>query len=340
MENPRLKDVAQAAGVSVSSASYALRGSHQVSAATRQKVVAAAQRLGYRKNPMVAAWMQQVRKRQKSAYQGTIAFVHALHEQQDLSRNRTFAERAYAGVRARAQESGFRLEEFSLLKQTNSGRTLDRMLFHRGIEGIVIGPIQAKGASLNLDWSRYAPVAIGYTFSEAAVPRVSPNGFEGMKIVMENLHRLGYRRPAFFLYRDDIPDSVVRRFVAAYQWHCLERLQRRPFPVLQVKHKNLEELKKWIVQHQPDVVIGIRAEEKTLLERLGYTVPKELGYVALESDGSVPVAHLDQQAFEIGKAALDEVAHQLQINSRGLPEVPHIRQIPGRWVMGASIRGL
>ncbi|HXF21636.1 MAG TPA: LacI family DNA-binding transcriptional regulator, partial [Streptosporangiaceae bacterium] len=50
-----IRDVARAAGVSVASASFALNGQPGVADDTRQRIVAAAQELGYRANPQAQA---------------------------------------------------------------------------------------------------------------------------------------------------------------------------------------------------------------------------------------------------------------------------------------------
>ena len=52
-----MKHVAAAAGVSVMTVSLALRRAPSIPAATRERVVAAAEQLGYRRNPLVAALM-------------------------------------------------------------------------------------------------------------------------------------------------------------------------------------------------------------------------------------------------------------------------------------------
>jgi LacI family transcriptional regulator len=55
-----IREIAAAAGVSAMTVSLALRGSREVSAATRKRIRALAESMGYRPNPMVSALMQQV----------------------------------------------------------------------------------------------------------------------------------------------------------------------------------------------------------------------------------------------------------------------------------------
>ena len=54
-QRPTIRDVAGAAGVSVGTASHALNGTGRVAAATRERVAAVADRLGYRPDPRARA---------------------------------------------------------------------------------------------------------------------------------------------------------------------------------------------------------------------------------------------------------------------------------------------
>ena len=53
---PTMEDVARAAGCHASTVSLALRGDVRIPGDTRERVQAAADRLGYRIHPLIAAW--------------------------------------------------------------------------------------------------------------------------------------------------------------------------------------------------------------------------------------------------------------------------------------------
>jgi DNA-binding LacI/PurR family transcriptional regulator len=337
---PRLKDVAEAAGVSVSSASYALRGSDQVSSATRKKVADAAERLGYRKNPLVSAWMQQVRQRKQLAFQGTLAFIHALDNEQDLRRGITFAEKVYQGVKESAAEQGFNLFEISLSRETNQSSVIDRMLYHRGVQGLIIGPIQRRDLKLDLRWHRYATVAIGHSFDEINFHRVVPDAFDGMLRLIDGLRQCGYQRPAFFVHQPLVKERVFRQFAAAFHWHYLERLQTPP-PVYRASPGDtLEGVKKWISETQPDSIIGINEGGLSFLRKTGCRIPEEFGYVVLDKESMEPeaISHLDQCPELIGQVAFQELTSLLYFNQRGVPENPQTKSILGKWTAGRTTK--
>ena len=62
-----MKHVAAAAGVSVMTVSLALRRVPSIPAETRERVLAVAEKLGYRRNPLVAALMADLRGRRRPA---------------------------------------------------------------------------------------------------------------------------------------------------------------------------------------------------------------------------------------------------------------------------------
>ena len=77
MSRPTLNDIARELGFSKNTISLALRGSAQIPPATRERVRAAAERLGYRPNAVVSQLMAQLRSARTSRLQATLALVNA-----------------------------------------------------------------------------------------------------------------------------------------------------------------------------------------------------------------------------------------------------------------------
>jgi LacI family transcriptional regulator len=69
MKRVNFQDIATAAGVSKTTVFRAFHG-RGINAETRKKILAVAEKLGYRANPLVQAWMTQVRSSRPRAYQG------------------------------------------------------------------------------------------------------------------------------------------------------------------------------------------------------------------------------------------------------------------------------
>ena len=323
----------------MSAASYALRGSREVSPATRRKVKAAAQSIGYRKHPLVATLMSQVRQRRPVKYQGTLAFLYALPNHTSIEDDPHFAGSIYRGIEKQAMGLGFKIEPCPLEDRALNGPQLERLFYHRGIEGLIIGPIQRKAVSLELDWSQYALVAIGYTLANPMIQRIVPDTFNGMITVLEQLHARGYKRIGFLLHEKTINPHVVKNFGAAYLWYHQAVLKRRPLAIYESKAGDWVGFKRWVTSKSPDVVIGFLPETISHLEEMGLKVPQDIGFAGLDEGGdAIALSRLDQRAEAIGIAAVDEVFSLLQNNERGLPEYPAVRLIPSIWSEGYTLR--
>lgn len=155
---PTLKDLAREAGVSLASASYAVNGNGSVGEQTRVRILAVAQRIGYRQN--VAA------RAMKTGRSGTLALILP-----DLT-NPFFPSLAQAMFRA-ARASG----QAMFLIDTEGNETLERAALSKatdlGVDGIVWFPIRDKDTSegvlartpvvvLDRTIPGYAAVAVDY----------------------------------------------------------------------------------------------------------------------------------------------------------------------------------
>ena len=71
-----MKEVARVTGVSVMTVSLSLRGDPSIPAATRNRILAAAKKLNYRKNPMVSALMSGLRRtRGRASERAVITYI-------------------------------------------------------------------------------------------------------------------------------------------------------------------------------------------------------------------------------------------------------------------------
>ncbi|HOO92386.1 MAG TPA: helix-turn-helix domain-containing protein, partial [Opitutales bacterium] len=72
MHLPSMADIAREAGVSRNAVSLALRNDPQIAPATRERIHAIADRLGYQRNPAVGTLMSQMRRRSSQGSLGTL----------------------------------------------------------------------------------------------------------------------------------------------------------------------------------------------------------------------------------------------------------------------------
>ncbi|SDF01519.1 LacI family DNA-binding transcriptional regulator [Limimaricola pyoseonensis] len=177
-------DVAREAGVSKSTVSLVLRGSSLVNAETRDRVEAAAERIGYVYNRGAAAL--------RSATSSFVALVIP-----DLV-NPFFAQLAVA-VEEALSARGF----VPLLANTNDSpnrqRDLMRSMREHGAAGVMISPAQGTppedlaGLGLPIVTMMRRPASA----PDPALPYVGPDNADGARRIAAHLHGLGHRRLAF-----------------------------------------------------------------------------------------------------------------------------------------------
>lgn len=127
------KDIAKKAGVDGSTVSLALSGHPRIPGATRARIEAVAEELGYRPDPALATIAAARWKGRRDARGTTLAFLA-----DDLKTAEIELKLYLDGVQHQADLLGYRVEPFSLCNYP-SPEALLRVIRTRGIRGIVVG---------------------------------------------------------------------------------------------------------------------------------------------------------------------------------------------------------
>jgi LacI family transcriptional regulator len=193
-----LAAIAAEAGVSRMTVSRALRNARGVDPATRERILAAVEKVGWRPNPMVSAFMSYVRTKRAPNEAGVLAYLTD-EVTRDGRRSLDFYRRFYNGAVERANSRGYRLEVFKLRERGMTDRRLSDVLYARGIRGIVVSPMSSSHAHLNLDWGKFSAAAIGYSLLKPVLSRSTNDQYGTMLLALRELRRLGYGRIALAL---------------------------------------------------------------------------------------------------------------------------------------------
>ena len=334
---PSIRDVARQAGVSHTAASLALRGSPRVAARTRQRVERAADRLGYQPHPVVRTLMAQLRTLKVKPVSETLGFITAWPTRDGWEQSPNH-RRFLAGVKARAEELGYRVEVFWLREPGMTARRLTQILRSRGIRGLVLQSLPRAHGHLSLDWRHFAAVAKGLTIARPQLHRVISSHFEDMRLVGHHLKKLGYRRPGLVL-EVELDARVDRAWLAAYllYQHDLPARDRVPALILE-SGREAGRFARWFEQRRPEVVLFTGLPVPAWVRQLGLRVPRDVGLVHLDwSQECAPLAGIDAEPETLGTAAVDLLVGQLHANELGIPDREKIVAVSGRWVPGASL---
>lgn len=321
-----LTRVARAAGVAVATASYALRHDPKIPAATAAHVAAVAERLGYRPNPRVAALMTHIRRARPVPAGERIAFVWLDPQPGDRRPRSVWVD----GARRRAEQLGYRLEEFVLGVDGMTPGRLAGILRARNITGVVLSPLRAH-ASFQLDWnwSRFSAAIIGNAVSTPELNHAGHHHFAAMRMALGRLQERGHRRITALL-DDDINERARRAWSAAFLEHHPLRATARRF-LAAVREDSVASAARGLWRLKPDAVVTTLP----LLARLraARAEPRAGVQVVLLDWQPNPAGWpgIDQCEEIIAGNAVDLVVGQLHRNECGPPPQVQMLLFPGIW---------
>jgi DNA-binding LacI/PurR family transcriptional regulator len=180
-----IRDVAKAVGVSVATASLAINGQPGVAEETRQRIVAAAQRLGYRANPQAQA----LRRGRTTTY-GFVVRNFA---------NPFFLE-VLGGAQQVAADAGATLLVLDSRYSIERERRHVQELAAQRVAGLAIAPV-GTGESLRL-WQVLRPGVRAVALNASSdgvtgISRVHPDNAAAVELPMRRLAALGHESVAF-----------------------------------------------------------------------------------------------------------------------------------------------
>jgi len=323
----KLKDIAKVAGVSKMTVSRVLRNDPAVSDGTRESVWQAAKALGYRPDPVVAAFMRRVRG---GKAQVTVLAYLTAYEMDSPFGHQIYLSQMREGARARAEALGFRLDEFNLPGQKISAGRLGQILQARGIQGLLVAPLPRAGR-LSMDFRPFVSAVLGTSLLHPDLHRVQSNHTRNIALALRELRRRGVKRVGLVL--DEVGDSrtehVLYSRMLYFQSH-LEKTERIPTLVL----PDVEEVPvlRWIDKYRPEAVLGFSFRVRMWLEARGGERPLVVNLNCAPRDGSD--FGIDQQTEKMGAAGVELVVEQLYSNQFGIPDDPKTVMLSGRWVSG------
>ncbi|MCX6954612.1 MAG: LacI family DNA-binding transcriptional regulator [Verrucomicrobia bacterium] len=325
--------VAAAAGVARATVSYVLRDDPKIPSATAARVRAAAERLGYRPNPRVAALMAHIRQARPVGRGERIAFVWVHTTRREAQQN-PFLKNVFAGARDRANQIGFTLEEFWTNDPGMTDQRLEQIVRARGIVGVVLSPVTTAEPTITLgwDWRHFAPAVVGNVTWTPELHHAGHHHYLGMRMALLELAKLGCQRPAA-LIEQGTNERAKRAWEAAFLTHH-PRPQEAPRFVRLVGPDGRGETAPWLRTSGADALI---VSETALLDAPSLrTVRRQLALPATtlywSADAPRDLGGIDQCYDRISAHAVDLVAAQLNANETGVPDLPRMMLFPGRWI--------
>lgn len=333
-----MQDVADAMGVHRTTVSLALRSHPSIPPTTRERIRRAAEEMGYRPNPLVAALMSQQRRGKTPSGITTMALITADTAREHWRDILAYRE-MFAGAKAHADRFGFRLEEFSLTQGDMTGRRIREILTARGIQALLIPPLPGFEDEFPFSLDDFCVMGIGQHRLEPQIDVVDNDHHEAVRLILRKCRERGYRRPGLI-----VSSSMQRR--TGYRWvaafvleHWLHSFEGEARILMTERSGQLwpNNFDHWMKEGQPDVLIANfgndiqgwkqhpRLQDKIGLVSLGIREP------------SGELSGIDQNHTRTGGLAVELLIGKLQRNETGLNVRRELHLVQGVWHEGTSL---
>lgn len=333
-----IRELAHELGVSHTTVSDSLRNNPRVSLKTRERVQAAADRLGYKYNPLAGAIMSEIRRSSVGAFRGIVAVIDL-----DGAGKRSTGAAAYhnlmlKGAMEGASRLGYKVDYFTLGEGHISVPRLNKILGSRGIRAAMFLPAFGKPAISELDWEHLTGIYTDYLIDDPAIHNVSPDHFRSMTIALQKLMELGYKRPGLVLHESS-DRRLLFRWEAGFSSYWTHHTDYDLLNPLVCNELTRETFLEWFEATQPDVVMCHRGEVLKWMKEAGCKVPETHGFCCLNLVfGEVDASGLDLRPRLGGIRAMEALIAQLHRNEYGVPEVPSTMTYSAKWQDGPTLR--
>ena len=339
-----LRAIADLAGVSLTTVSLALRKSPKLLPTTIAKVERVAAQVGYRRDPNLSRVMSATTKSRYRKTGDVIVVVVTREPRSSWGQVGDPKTPSFRAMCKRADEYGYTVEPFWLLKEEMSEARANKILLARGTAGLVVlAPsyeLRNKGClTLPIQWDKFSAVEVDDVMTEPILNRVRHNHLSGIWRALEELELLGYRRIGLCLL-DKIEFATHHRWTAGYlYWSKIRGLAGDLEPMI-FHDQSKKGIQKWIRNNRIDAVIGPGVELLDEIRACGIRVPEEVGFASLDLYGAVTerVSGIDQRRDVLWPMAIDLLVTAIHRGIKGVPEAPCTLTHGGDWVPGSTCR--
>lgn len=337
-----LKDVAKAAGVSVSAASHAINGTGTLSQKRRAEILEVAARLGYQRNPLLsrlAARRFRTSGRRQYVPVGYVGFVG------ENPRLELQAEVPVGLLQEMGKPYGFTFDQHHVVRSRQAAEKLLGSLYRRGVETLLIGGTDLMSLVRTIDLSRFCVLGVGDIDSEFPYNKVERDWSDAVRICFSKLRQAGCRR-------------IGGQFLGGEGQTYQDRLRLGAYLSEQAAHKDIELIpplllesdgfglreafNEWYFRERPDGIVAWSLDPVYGLLEQGIRMPEDvqvaLIYRHLDDPWYDPFAGVTRN-LEVGvRQSLRILFDQLTHGERGRPEVPMTHRIRYAWIDGPSVR--
>lgn len=337
-----LADIAQRAGVHVTTVSLAMRQHPKIPTGTRNRICRLAAEMGYRPDPILQA-LTAYRSRTMPRKPPTLAYLS--DQPQQVGTAATSTAIWFAGAKTRAFDLGFNLEHVRTRNPAAHDLHVIDTLLARRIGGLIIADVASLELESRPDWTHLSAVKIGHAPARPPVHRVMSDDYAIIRMAMARAIAAGYRRIGLVMPQS-WKDQAENRWVAGYlvaqaNLALADRIPALLFPdsahLPDESAVPPELLARWFRTSRPDVIISKASFIRAALTGLGLRVPRDVAFIDLFlEDTSGRTAGVRHNHAEVGAFAVETLAGMIERKGFGVPSSAATTFIAGVWCDGVS----
>ncbi len=331
-----IRELAEIAGCSHTTVSKALRNDPKISKLVRDRVQDLAQKHGYQRDPLVSALMGKLRQKRLNRNTEVIGYIN-WWDTEAGDRINLLGRDQERGMHQRAKELGYKIEYFWGHQPNLSPQRLSRILYNRGIRGIILSTILDEVDYPDMEWDHFSIASLQDTLFSPHFHSVAYSKYHGMLIALKKLRSLGYSRIGFTNHSFD-ENFTEGQWLAAYLKEAYMTYGKIKIPPLIIDPWDKGIFEKWVKENKPDSIVCNSSQPLEYLNELGYKVPEDIAFVFLDlTQTKAPAAGISQPRDQVGSKVVELIVEQLETNSFGIPKVPKSVTIEGTWVDGTTV---
>lgn len=270
-----MRDVAEAAGVSISTVSFVLNDTKPVAPATRARVEAAIATLGYRRN----AFARGLASRRTH-------MIALAHPQLDEVFSPTLIE-FITGAAAEARSLGYHV---LLVPSDHNGDEVSTLIEEGLVDGVLLMGLLLDDPRVERLRRLNAPFSmIGRNAEPADIPHVDIDIHQAIAEALDHLQGLGHRNIAFITDENAPQSGLSYRARAAYEQLCIDR--SLPSCAVTCEHSpraGQEAIRRIMNAHRETTAVVVQNERAAFgvmsgLGQLGYSVPDQVSVVSVST---------------------------------------------------------
>ena len=298
-----LKLLAKELNLSISSVSKALRDSHEISAATKNKVLEKAKELHYQVNPFASSLRKQKSK--------TIAIVIP-----EIANN--FFALAINGIEYIAQEKGYHVLIYLTHEDMQKEVEITNLLQNGRVDGIMISLSSQTVDTHHLEQLKEKKIPLVF-FDRVAenidAPKITTDDYNSSFRAIDHLVENGCKRIAFLAISHNLSISNKRMngYLDALKKHGLKHDENLIIQCNNEEEKNQQQIRKLLrKKNRPDGIFAsvekLAINSYEICEELKLNIPRDIKIISFSNLQAAALLNpslttITQPAYEIGHEA-------------------------------------